>query len=145
MNLPNSKRVKLYEYEFHRTIGLGSYSRVRLAKHGQYEKWFAVKIMKKADMIKMKQVDHVVNENNILASINHPFINKYEGFAQDDRYLYFFLEFIQGGELFSLIRSKKYLKTNDSAFYAAQIIIMFEYLHSKNIIYRSFPALKTEI
>jgi len=47
---------------------------VRIAKHKKNDKYVAVKIMKKAEIIKMKQVDHIMNENNILASIDHPFI-----------------------------------------------------------------------
>lgn len=55
-------------------MSLGSFGRVRIAKNKKTEKYVAVKIMKKAEIIKMKQVDHIMNENNILASIDHPFI-----------------------------------------------------------------------
>ena len=33
-----------------------------------------MKILKKADIIKLKQVDHVISENTILADIDHPFL-----------------------------------------------------------------------
>jgi len=58
----------------------------------------AIKSLKKAEIIRIKQVDHVISENNILASIAHPFIVTMDGFTQDNRYLYLVLEFIAGGE-----------------------------------------------
>jgi protein kinase A len=44
---------------------------LRNKKTGEY---FAMKILKKADIIKLKQVDHVISENTILADIDHPFL-----------------------------------------------------------------------
>lgn len=58
------------------------------------------------------------------------------GFAQDDKFLYFALEYVQGGELFTYLRNKGKLENNEAVFYGAQVASMFEYLHSKNIIYR---------
>jgi len=60
--------------------------------------------MKKYDLIKSKQVDHILNEIKILAMINHPFIIDFDGFCQDDKYLYLGLELINGGELFTYLR-----------------------------------------
>eukprot|EP01017_Pseudomicrothorax_dubius_P046202 TRINITY_DN8106_c0_g1_i3.p1 TRINITY_DN8106_c0_g1~~TRINITY_DN8106_c0_g1_i3.p1 ORF type:complete len:281 (-),score=88.91 TRINITY_DN8106_c0_g1_i3:204-1046(-) len=95
-----------------------------------------MKILKKAEIIRLKQVDHIMSEYKILGMINHPFIVNLEGFCQDDRYLYLVLEFISGGELFTYLRSVGRLDPPHAAFYGAQVASMFEYLHSKNIIYR---------
>ena len=69
------------------------------------KKHHAIKILKKAEIIKLKQVDHIMNEVRILSVIDHPFLIKTEGFAQDERYLYLVLELINGGELFTYLRS----------------------------------------
>jgi len=53
---------------------IGSFGRVRLAKHKRTGKYVAVKALKKAEIIRIKQVDHVISENNILGAISHPFI-----------------------------------------------------------------------
>ncbi len=66
-------------------------------KHKQSGKFFAAKILKKIEILKSKQIDHVQNESFILSSLNHPFIVQMEGFAQDPRYLYIILEYIPGG------------------------------------------------
>ena len=58
------------------------------------------------------------------------------GVAQDERYLYMALEFIRGGELFTYLRSVESFPPSQARFYAAQVVMMFEYLHGKDIIYR---------
>jgi serine/threonine protein kinase len=60
--------------------------------------------MKKYDLIKSKQADHIMNEIKILSMIDHPFIVKFDGFSQDDKNLYLGLELINGGELFTYLR-----------------------------------------
>lgn len=50
-----------------------------------------MKRLKKADIIKLRQVDHVISENTILADIDHPYLVGLEGFTQDARYLYFLM------------------------------------------------------
>lgn len=55
-------------------IFLGSFGRVRLARNKKTGEYFAMKILKKADIIKLKQVDHVISENTILADIDHPYL-----------------------------------------------------------------------
>lgn len=68
--------------------------------------------MKKSKIIKLKQVDHIMNEVKILSVINHPFLIKAEGFAQDDSYLYLVLDSINGGELFTYLRSVGKISTD---------------------------------
>lgn len=131
-----AKRLNLEDYEIGVTLGTGSFGRVRIAKEKKSGKYAAVKILKKAEIIKMKQVDHIMNENNILASIDHPFIIFTDGFTQDDRHLYLVIEFVRGGEMFTYLRGIGKFDTKQAQFYSSQVSSMFEYLHSKNIIYR---------
>lgn len=67
---------------------------------------------------------------------NHPFLVNLIGYSQDERYLYLALEYIAGGELFTYLRNIGRLDNNHSRLYAGQITLMFEYLHSLNVIYR---------
>ena len=53
---------------------LGSFGRVMLAKNKKTGEFFAMKRLKKADIIKLRQVDHVISENTILADIDHPYL-----------------------------------------------------------------------
>jgi serine/threonine protein kinase len=56
--------------------------------------------------------------------------------TNDQKYLYFVLEFVAGGELFTVLRTQGNFSEDQTKFYGAHIITIFEYLHSKNIIYR---------
>jgi protein kinase A len=81
--MASKKKVSLNDYDLTTTLGtgnfndfdiLGSFGRVRLARNKKTGEFFAMKILKKADIIKLKQVDHVISENTILADIDHPFL-----------------------------------------------------------------------
>ena len=130
-------KVKIKDYEQLKTVGLGSYGRVRLCKNKKTGEIFVMKILKKNDIIKQKQVDHIYSEFNILSMLKHPFIVQLLGYNfEDPKYIYFILEYIQGGELFSLLRSNVTFPIPQTKFYIAHIVTIFEYLHSKNIVYR---------
>ena len=130
-------RIKVKDYEKLKTVGLGSYGRVRLCKNKKTGNIFVMKILKKNDIIKQKQVDHVYSEFNILTMLKHPFIVQLFGYNfEDPKYIYFIMEYIQGGELFTLLRTKGTFPVPQTKFYIAHIITIFEYLHSKNIVYR---------
>lgn len=62
------------DYELSTTLGTGSFGRVMLAKNKKTGEFYAMKRLKKADIIKLRQVDHVISENTILADIEHPFL-----------------------------------------------------------------------
>jgi len=118
------------------TIGMGSFGRVHLARLKANGEYYALKVMKKEDIIQYKQVEHILNEKHILEEINHPFIiNMLCGF-QDNTNIYIVTDFSCGGELFSFLRAQKYFTNDIAKFYAAEVIVVFEYLHSKDIIYR---------
>ena len=66
---------------------------------------FAIKSMKKHEIITSKHVDHIENEKIILNKLDHPFGLKYDGFFQDDRFIYFATELLGGGDLFTYHRT----------------------------------------
>lgn len=68
------KKVKLGDYSIQQTLGAGSFGKVKVGKHKTSGKYVAVKILKKAELIKLKQVDHICNEIKILTMIEHPFL-----------------------------------------------------------------------
>ena len=124
------------DYEVISVIGEGSYGRVSLVKDRRSNQYFALKQIKKEVAIQKKQVDHVKNELFILNSIGHPFIVWMQGFYQDSRYINIILEYVPGGELFCLLRRKERFGKLQASFYAAQIVLIFEHLHSFKIVYR---------
>ena len=79
MNVTNviPKKLKLTDYELGQTLGTGSFGRVKISKGKTSGKYLAVKILKKAEIIKLKQVDHIMNEVRILSVIDHPFLVRF--------------------------------------------------------------------
>ena len=117
--MASKKKISLNDYELTTTLGTGSFGRVRLSRNKKTGEYYAMKILKKADIIKLKQVDHVISENTILADIDHPFLVGLQGFAQDSRYLYFLMEYIPGGELFTYLRTEGKLSSDHARIYSA--------------------------
>ena len=90
VNLQNiiAKKLKSSDYEMGKTLGtgkkitlfniiyltLGSFGRVKIARNKITGKYNAIKILKKSEIIKLKQVDHIINEIKILSFIDHPFL-----------------------------------------------------------------------
>ena len=101
------------------TVGTGSFGRVRIAKNKSTEEFVAMKILKKAEILRLKQVDHIMSEFTILSNITHPFLVNLYGYSQDERYLYFCLEYVGGGELFTYLRQMGRLDSSHSRMYAA--------------------------
>ena len=71
-----------------------------------------------------------------MEKVNFPFIMNFARSYQDSNSIYFLIEYIKGMELFDVIREIGLLNTYDSKYYIGTMILIFEYLHSKNIIYR---------
>ena len=92
--------------------------------------------MDKKRVIKLKQVEHTLNEKKILEAINFPFLVKLEFHFKDNSNLYMVLEFVTGGEMFKHLRKMGKFDEDHSRFYAAQIALAFEYLHHLGIVYR---------
>jgi len=86
------------------TLGTGSFGRVHLVKLKSDGKFYAMKVLRKHEVVKLKQVEHTINEKNILEKLDFPFLVKMLGHFQDSANLYLILEYIQGGELFSFLR-----------------------------------------
>jgi len=81
MSLAVRHKVTLTDFEMTTTLGTGSFGRVMLAKNKKTGEFSAMKRLKKADIIKLRQVDHVISENTILSNIDHPFLVGLKGFA----------------------------------------------------------------
>ena len=94
MQFSKPKPIDLKNYTIIRTIGQGAFGTVKLAKNKISNQLAAIKLLKKYDLIKNKQVDHVHDEITLLSNMKDPLIVGCEGFTQDDRYLYIAMEFV---------------------------------------------------
>lgn len=130
------KILQLSDFDIGVTLGTGSFGRVRIAIYKQSNAVYAIKMLKKAAVIKLQQVEHILSERRILSSLDHPFIVKLSGTFQDVQCLYMILEYIVGGEFFTHLRKAGKFNATTCIFYSAQITLTFEYLHASDYIYR---------
>ena len=129
--------LKLGDYQIGETIKILPLGRVKIAKNKHTNENILIKILKKSTIINTKQTQHIFNEINLFSTISHPWISNFKGANHDEKYVYIGLEFIPGGELFSLLKKEKSFSLDRTTFYAGQIVFILEYLHSKNIVYRN--------
>jgi protein kinase A len=131
--LPDPQSQRAYasycmaDFIMHRTLGTGSFGRVHLgtsishllrnfksnskpsepvrSKHNA--RFYAIKVLAKEKVVRTKQVEHTKSERAMLDAVHHPFIVNLWGTFQDSTNLYMVMDFIAGGELFSLLRKSK--------------------------------------
>ncbi|OQR90836.1 cAMP-dependent protein kinase catalytic subunit [Achlya hypogyna] len=133
-------RVEFADLQILRTLGTGTFGRVKLVRHNVTNKAYAMKVLQKSQVVAYKQQLNILNEKNLLAACNHPFILKLYQTFKDDQCLYLLMEFVQGGELFAYLhctdRPSGRIPNDHARFYASHVILALEYLHDRMIIYR---------
>eukprot|EP01130_Rhizamoeba_saxonica_P007536 TRINITY_DN3048_c0_g1_i3.p1 TRINITY_DN3048_c0_g1~~TRINITY_DN3048_c0_g1_i3.p1 ORF type:complete len:467 (-),score=94.78 TRINITY_DN3048_c0_g1_i3:88-1488(-) len=128
--------TRLDYFEFLDTIGTGSYGKVKLCKYKPDGRYFCCKMLRKQDIYRLNQVKHVQQEKWALSIVDHPGIVKLYGTCHDEHRIYFFLEYVPGGELFSYMKKLGQLPYYLARFYIAELVVILEYLHNRDIAYR---------
>ena len=92
--------------------------------------------MSKGYVAKHNDERHVQNERAILTRLRHPFVVSLFGTFQDKKKVYFVMEFVAGGELFSKLRGNQCLTAPVARFYLAEILSALAYVHANGFAYR---------
>jgi len=95
-----------------------------------------VKSLKKHVLIDQDQIENTLLEKKILTSVNHPFLCNLVFCFQSIERIYFVMPFMRGGELFMHLKKCRIFDEYKVRFYAAQIAMALDHLHSLGIIYR---------
>ncbi|TCD60916.1 serine/threonine protein kinase, AGC [Steccherinum ochraceum] len=125
----NRGSLKLTDFEVKGTLGTGTFGRVLLVRlrssPPSSQNIFAMKILRKTDIVRLRQVEHVNAERYILSRVQHPFIVDLYATFQDSLNIYMLLSYVPGGELFThLRRAQPQRFTADvTRFYLATIIL----------------------
>ncbi|KAI0047966.1 cAMP dependent protein kinase [Auriscalpium vulgare] len=137
------RALKLTDFEVKGTLGTGTFGRVLLVKwrstvaaQSNTTNFFAMKVLRKTEIIRLRQVEHVKAERYILSRVRHPFIVDLYATFQDSLNIYMLLSYVPGGELFTHLRRAGRFSPDVTRFYLATIVVALKYLHSFNIIYR---------
>jgi len=127
---------RLDAFKMIKVIGKGSFGKVFLVKEIKTSSMFALKVLKKDNIIKRNQVEHTRTERSVLGYVKHPFIVGMNMAFQSRDKLYFVLDYCAGGELFFHLGKLGKFTESRSRFYAAEIMLAICYVHSLDIIYR---------
>ena len=128
--------ILLNELKIVKLLGAGMFGNVFLAAHNEKKRLFAVKTVDRRKILAYELQESVVLERKILMQLDHVFVMKLIKTFKDNRRLYFLLEFINGTDLFEVMRKLNLLTDNDSKFFAGCIIDILEHLHEREIVYR---------
>ncbi|OAA61633.1 cyclic-AMP-dependent protein kinase catalytic [Niveomyces insectorum RCEF 264] len=133
-----AKPLKVDDFVRIRTLGTGTFARVCLVRRreprteDEARQVFALKVLRKAAVVKLKQIDHVRHERRILEDVSgYPFITHLRASFADPDFLYLLLDYVPGGELFSYLRKFRRFDEPTAQFYAAEIVLVLEYLHEQ--------------
>lgn len=126
----------LDDFQLMKVVGKGSYGKVMLVKHEKTGEVYAMKMLRKENVVKRNQVEHTRAERNVLETAAHPFIVNLMYAFQTPKKLYFVLEFCPGGELFFHLSRNGRFSEGRAKFYTSELLLAIGYLHSLNIIYR---------
>ena len=122
-------------YIFQKTIGMGTFGKVKLGIFKYTKEKFAIKILNK-EKIKEKMKKASFKENEIITKLNHINIVNVLNIIEDTENFYIIMEYCNGGELFDYIVSKERLSEKESAIFFYQIINGVEYIHSQGFAHR---------
>ena len=126
----------LGDYIIKKTIGKGTFSKVKLGVHKETKQKVAIKILEKSAIVEKDDLERIIREMTILNQIDHINVIKvYDIYESEDNYL-IIMEYCEGGELFNYIVKHQKLTEEETSFFFYQIINGVEYLHSKNIVHR---------
>ncbi|GAB2282212.1 hypothetical protein Dimus_016762 [Dionaea muscipula] len=117
-------------------IGKGAFGEVRVCREKTTGHVYAMKKLKKSEMLRRGQVEHVKAERNLLAEVDSNCIVKLYCSFQDDEYLYLIMEYLPGGDMMTLLMRKDTLTEDEARFYVAETVLAIESIHKRNYIHR---------
>ncbi|EKE41765.1 hypothetical protein ENUP19_0051G0012 [Entamoeba nuttalli] len=130
-------KISMEDFDIITLLGKGAFGKVMLVKYKKEGKIYAMKTVEKAQIIDSNEVEHILSEKVVLSQINNPFLVNMHYSFQTPTHLVFILDYCAGGELFSYLQKHSAgLPEVDVKFYAAQIVLALEHMHSTGIIYR---------
>lgn len=124
------------DFELLTIIGRGAFGEVRLCREKATSNVYAMKKLKKSEMLRRGQVEHVRAERDLLAEVDSPYIVKLYCSFQDDEFLYLIMEYLPGGDMMTLLMRKDTLTEDESKFYVAETILAIESIHKHIYIHR---------
>lgn len=129
-------KVGIDDFELLTLIGKGAFGEVRLCRAKTTGQVFAMKKLKKSEMLSRGQVEHVRSERNLLAEVDSRCIVKLFYSFQDSEFLYLIMEYLPGGDFMTLLMREDILCENVAQFYMGESILAISSIHQHNYVHR---------
>lgn len=129
-------RLGVDDFDSLKIIGRGAFGEVRLVQKKDTGHVYAMKILRKKDMLEKEQIAHVRAERDVLVESDNDWVVKMFYSFQDAMNLYLIMEFLPGGDMMTLLMKKDTLTEDQTQFYIAETILAIESIHKLNFIHR---------
>lgn len=132
------RRAKMDRSHFSqlKVLGRGGFAEVSLVRKYDTQELYALKTLKKADVIKRNQLAHVKAERDILAEADNEWVVKLFYSFQDAEHLYFVMDYIPGGDMLSLLVKLQVFSEDLARFYIAELVLAINSVHKMGFIHR---------
>lgn len=129
--------VSLQDFVLITTLGRGTFGKVMKVTFRGDGRVYAMKVLSKLVIHKRRMIDYIKEEKHIMAMLPpHPFICTLHFAFQTEHHVYFVMDYLPGGELYTHIYPNRNLKEHDARMYVAEVVLALEHLHRHDIVHR---------
>ncbi|KAG8100740.1 hypothetical protein GUJ93_ZPchr0013g35019 [Zizania palustris] len=129
-------RTRVGRYDLGRTLGEGTFAKVKFARNVDSGENVAIKILDKEKVLKHKMIAQIKREISTMKLIRHPNVIRMHEVMASKTKVYIVMDLVTGGELFDKIASRGRLKEDDARKYFQQLINAVDYCHSRGVYHR---------
>ena len=130
------EKITLNDLLIVKLLGKGMFGNVFLCTKKCKNSLYALKTVERQKIERYEIQENLILERKVLLQLDHIFILKLVTTFKDPKRVYFLTEFVKGMDLFDVLREMNLVSDRDSRFYTANMILILEYLHERDIIYR---------
>jgi len=130
------KKYSMTDFDPVKTIGRGAFGEVRVVRKRDDNQVYALKMMRKKEMVAKKQVTHIRAERNLLAAADNVWLVKLHYSFQDDTFLYLVMEYCAGGDLMTILMREDILSEKCTRFYMAELAMAIKSVHDLKFVHR---------
>ncbi|XP_030669428.1 serine/threonine-protein kinase N2-like isoform X2 [Nomascus leucogenys] len=131
-------QINLQDFRCYAVLGRGQFGKVLLAEYKHTNEMFAIKALKKGDIVARDEVDILMREKRIFETVNsvrHPFLMNLFACFQTKEHVCFVMEYAAGGDLTMHVCTDVFSQPR-AVFYAACVVLGLQYLHEHKIVHR---------
>eukprot|EP00187_Rhodella_violacea_P003872 CAMPEP_0174892094 /NCGR_PEP_ID=MMETSP0167-20121228/7110_1 /TAXON_ID=38298 /ORGANISM="Rhodella maculata, Strain CCMP736" /LENGTH=479 /DNA_ID=CAMNT_0016130489 /DNA_START=74 /DNA_END=1513 /DNA_ORIENTATION=+ len=136
--MAKDRRKPMSEADFETVslIGKGAFGEVRLAKKRDTNDLYALKKLRKKDMMRKEQISHAWSERHVLSAMDHCNVCQLMFAFQDEDSLFLVMEYMPGGDLMTLLIDRDIFSEEETKFYAAEMVLAIDAVHRIGYIHR---------